>query len=337
MKEVGLNRREFLRNSVGLSVAAAWLVLSGGYIGKILEYADESTIDKPLWQKPKNDSLLVAAAPDRGIYKKNLFDDFSVIHLFFHEHELLSPRMLTINQIRADGKVPLVTIDPEIRSDGTFRFRRDMKVFLDKMRPFLIWLGSKKSPVFLRTFYEMNGNWTIYGPQINKPEDFIYGFRQMSEEVRKYVPEAEIIFCPNGGIPFGQYNPGEAYFDIAGLDVYNKFRTVPPAAIQFPNSSFEKAHYGDIRKMQESTDKKIMVVETGMADRERREEWFFKGLSQFPLMKNVTGFGVFLFDKEGQGPGETDWDMTTDKRQWSSVTKMIQASPYAKKKAPIML
>ncbi len=345
MERVG--RRDFLK----ASAFRAWLftcVVSGLYnASKWTEYYLPLQLppsETPELVVPKPDSFLLAAAPDQSVYPPptpegiNPFSDFPIIHLFFNENGLYRERtMRAITNVVTDGKMPMISLDPAQAKDGVFRFGRDTDNYLASIRPFLAWLNSLNSPVLLRTFYEMNGNWTIYGSQVNKPQDFVEGYKKFVTEIRRVVPKAKTILSVNGGIPFEEYFPPDDFIDIAGIDTYNKFRMIPFGAMFYPNPSFEEAVFPDIARIQRLTSKPIMITETNIADQSRRLEWFRRGIAISPSLKNVIGLGGFFYDKSDLGvPNEADWDMTHDKVAWDTLCKEIVNNPTVfKPKGPI--
>jgi hypothetical protein len=118
-----------------------------------------------------------------------------------------------VKQIRADGQMMLLTIEPHagldtITEETAEALARDLNEF-----------NEDGVPVIVRFAHEMNGSWYAWSQQ---PQKYIAAFKTIANAVHAHAPGSAMMWAPNygGGYPFagGSYEakPGTAGF--ASLD-----------------------------------------------------------------------------------------------------------------------
>lgn len=119
---------------------------------------------------------------------------------------------------RARGATPLVSCDSGGFSMSAIA-RGDANDMLDaKARA----LAAFNSVVWLRPWWEMNGNWYPWG----RDDAYAAAWRQMVTRIRAIAPLARFVWCPNvvwdgTSEDLGRWYPGDDYVDWMGVDGYN--------------------------------------------------------------------------------------------------------------------
>ena len=118
-----------------------------------------------------------------------------------------------VEQIRADGQMMLLTLEPmngleAVTPEAAAALARDLAEFNDD-----------GVPVIVRFAHEMNGSWYPWSQQ---PSRYIDAFRTMAAAVHSLAPGSAMMWAPNygGGYPFagGQYEAKPGTADFTALD-----------------------------------------------------------------------------------------------------------------------
>ena len=338
MKEWKPTRRQFL---TACALGTAPLLL-----GKYYEWGETLPPEYPLNNPPRPAAkpltpLFLMAAPHenqypiRGPDNADISSHFQSVHLFFNAFEMDDPvSREKVKKIGEAGQMPFISLTPPWNpADRVFRFKRDIPSYLAALTPFLQFLHTLPFDHAVSVFFEANlQNSLIYDSAFNTPEDFVWGFQQTSEHIQTVSPKTNIVWRLNAGYPIAPYFPDVEYFDIAGLDVYNKYRSFPHPAYFHKNESFYNAVGSDVRTIQELTDKKIIIVETNSARGGNfRTEWFRRAIELASSWKNIIGLGGFFWNKGDPvfdlDPNETNWDVTNDSTTWKNFSSMLDTYP----------
>lgn len=97
------------------------------------------------------------------------------------------------------------------------------------------WSASPRGTLYIRFAHEMT--LTSYGWAVgyNDRADFVTAWRRYRALQQQIMPEAKLVFCPNGdstncGFNWTDIWPGDAYVDVLGVDYYNIWPRVTTAA-----------------------------------------------------------------------------------------------------------
>jgi len=120
---------------------------------------------------------------------------------------------LAADQIRSDGRMMLLTLEPE---DGLEAVTEDVA---QTLAADLAEINETGVPVVVRFAHEMNGSWYAWGQQ---PGAYVETFRRVAEAVHAGAPGSAMMWAPNygGGYPFagGQHEARPGTADFAALD-----------------------------------------------------------------------------------------------------------------------
>ncbi|WP_369821425.1 glycosyl hydrolase [Kocuria sp. CNJ-770] len=120
---------------------------------------------------------------------------------------------MAADQVRADGQMLLLTLEPEggldeVTDDAVQELTADLAAINDS-----------GVPVIVRFAHEMNGSWYAWGQQ---PAAYVEAYRRVAEAVHEHAPGSAMMWAPNygGGYPFagGQYEAEPGTADFAALD-----------------------------------------------------------------------------------------------------------------------
>ncbi|KUG61983.1 hypothetical protein AVL61_02555 [Kocuria rosea subsp. polaris] len=122
---------------------------------------------------------------------------------------------MAADQIRADGQMMLLTLEPEGGlSEVTEEAAQELAADLAEV-------NASGVPVIVRFAHEMNGSWYAWGQQ---PTAYVEAYRRVADGVHEQAPGSAMMWAPNygGGYPFagGQYEaePGTADFAVLDTD-----------------------------------------------------------------------------------------------------------------------
>jgi hypothetical protein len=147
------------------------------------------------------------------------------------------------------------------------------------------WAGEAKSLnklVFVRFGHEMNDPYRYpWGPQNNKPEDFIAAWKHVVDRFKKIGAENVIwVWSPHPAYThFDEYYPGDAYVDWIGLGILN-YGTVATWSQWWTFDEIFGKYYEELAKYK----KPMMISEFGsLAVGGDRPKWYQDALTDLPI------------------------------------------------------
>ncbi|MBI5623627.1 MAG: endoglucanase [Elusimicrobia bacterium] len=207
-------------------------------------------------------------------------------------------------RIRDADSLPLVTWEPYLARSP----RRDLLPDIaagredERLRRFAAAAAAYRGPVLLRFAHEMNGDWY---PWSGHPKLFVEAYRRVHEAFAAAgAPNVRFVFGINAeDVPAGRHNrfeaydPGPAFVDMVGIDVYNWGDFKPWSRWRGPRRLMEPAYE---RAVAAFPDKPILLSEVGSCpsggDKARwMRELFAELPGRFPAVKAFVWFDV---DKE---------------------------------------
>ncbi|GAA2844961.1 hypothetical protein JOE60_001734 [Paenarthrobacter ilicis] len=118
-----------------------------------------------------------------------------------------------VEQIRADGQMMLLTLEPTgglegVTDETAAALARDLAGY-----------NSQGVPVIVRFAHEMNGSWYAWSQQ---PQKYVSAFQTMAKAIHAIAPGSATMWAPNygGGYPFagGQYEAKPGTIGFSALD-----------------------------------------------------------------------------------------------------------------------
>ena len=250
----------------------------------------------------------------------------SVVHYFTNTMYGLDTTLLS--KLRAHGSVPLVTLEfwnpAKGVSQPTLSLKKIAAGSLDSyLRTYARKAKAYASPIWLRPFHEMNGNWYPWGGTVNgnSPAAFVAAWRHVRMIFKaEGATNVKFVWCPNGtSVPnttanaIKKYWPGTSYVDYMALDGYNWGGS---SWASF-SSIFGKA-YSAVKVL---STKQIFIAETGSSEAGgNKAAWvsnMFKTIpTSFPRI-----VGVVWFDENK----EHDWRITSSSLTLASFKVSAQS------------
>ena len=189
-------------------------------------------------------------------------------------------------------------------------------------------------PVHIRFAYEMNGNWTAYGPSSTTDANYILMWRRVVDRFRAAgATNVQWVWSPNiwsaskGAVasPLGRY-PGDAYVDIIGLDGYQNLTSSSWL-------TFAELFAADHKQLVGlAPGKPFAVSEFGQGEpdaRGSRHQWMQDALAAIPRMNNVR-FVTFFDRNKLDGEGDYTLDVTgSDQAGATIIGNILSLAPYA--------
>jgi hypothetical protein len=142
-----------------------------------------------------------------------------------------------IGAVTDSGRIPLITWQPSREGngsawDGEFQLRRIVNGHFDSLiRTWANDLRKTGSPIYLRPFHEMNGNWYPWSATVNgnSTRQFRKAWRRVHRIFqRRGADNVRFVWSPlNVDVPaipsnrMERYYPGHRYVDVLALDGYN--------------------------------------------------------------------------------------------------------------------
>ncbi|HEY8782283.1 MAG TPA: glycosyl hydrolase [Mucilaginibacter sp.] len=223
------------------------------------------------------------------------------------EEQFPSSRVQAITDI---GSIPLITWEPWVADFSQDDYpnippkdKRDKfelqaiaagtyDAYIDK------WAGDAKeiqSLMFIRFGHEMNDPYRYpWGPQNNKPEDFIAAWRHVVSRFKQDgVKNVIWVWSPHPAYKnYDAYYPGDKYVDWVGAGTLN-YGTVASWSQWYTFDEIFGKYYAQFAKYK----KPIMISEFGsLATGGDREKWYKDALAEmpvkYPLVKSVVFFHV---------------------------------------------
>lgn len=183
-----------------------------------------------------------------------------------------------------------------------------------------------KEIVFIRLGHEMNDPYRYpWGPQNNKPEDFIAAWRHVVDRFRKQnVDNVVWVWSPHPAYYlYGEYYPGDGYVDWVGVGALNYGNV----ALWSQWWSFKRI-FGDYYNWLASFNKPIAITEFSCLDvGGKRNEWYTDALDslpeKYPLLKSVIFYNN---DNDFSTLNKSlDWSLNNDSLSSEAVKKAIKS------------
>jgi len=239
--------------------------------------------------------------------ERKLHTTFPLLHMYVAwgskpEHQFPASKVKAICDL---GSIPVITWEPWLTSFESEKYphlsvmeqrdvnglvsisKGDYDTYINK------WAKDLKKiskPVFIRLGHEMNDPYRYpWGPQNNKPEDFIAAWKHVVDIFRANKTENAIwVWSPHPAYGhYSEYYPGDTYVDWIGTGVLN-YGTVATWSQWW---SFDDifANFYNLNKVYK---KPVMVTELGsLKVGGNRAEWYDKALVnmpvRYPLVKAV--------------------------------------------------
>lgn len=207
------------------------------------------------------------------------------------------------------GSVPMITWEPwlddfdaqffDATVDAANRNKGGMKAITDGRFDAYIdkWASDAKhfaAPFFLRFGHEMNDPYRYpWGPQNNKPEDFIAAWRYVKDRFHKAGADNVIwVWSPHPAYTYQEFYPGAEYVDWIGTTTIN-YGTVATWSQWWSFDDIFGKFYADVSLYK----KPLMLTEFGtLAVGGDRSEWFHAAfeslLVKYPAVKGLIFFHV---------------------------------------------
>ncbi|MGV3529583.1 MAG: glycoside hydrolase family 26 protein [Flavisolibacter sp.] len=247
-------------------------------------------------------------------------------------------------QIRAQaiydlGSIPMITWEPWLDDFDPAQFAMDPQAvnknkggmraiaegkfdsYIDK------WAQDAKdfgANFFLRLGHEMNDPYRYpWGPQNNRPEDFIAAWKHVVDRFRAIgVKNAIWVWSPHPAYPYVEFYPGHDYVNWIGTTVIN-YGTVATWSQWWSFDDIFKKFYADVSLYK----KPMMVTEFGsLAVGGDRPQWFanaFQSLeTKYPGVKAVVFFHVA--DDKTTTYKSLDWSFKDDSAVIDVIRKGIK-------------
>ena len=195
------------------------------------------------------------------------------------------------------GSMPVITWEPWLSDfdkekipgipDADKRDKEGLKSIANGVYDFYIdkWaqdVKSLKKLIFVRLGHEMNDPYRYpWGPQNNKPEDFIAAWKHVVDRFKVLnVANVIWIWSPHPAYKhFDEYYPGDAYVDWIGLGTLN-YGTVATWSQWWTFDEILGKYYEDLAKYK----KPIMLSEFGsLSVGGDRSKWYREALTNLPL------------------------------------------------------
>lgn len=246
------------------------------------------------------------------------------------------------------GSIPMITWEPWLndfdaeefpRKETTDKINRGgMKAVAEGIYDAYIdkWARDTKdfhAPFFLRLGHEMNDPYRYpWGPQNNKPEDFIAAWRHVVERFRKAgATNAIWIWSPHPAYTdYEQFYPGHDVVDWIGIGILN----YGTAASWSQWWSFQEI-FGKCYAHLSLYKKPMMVTEFGSLEvGGDRAAWYRQALDSLPVHYPAVKSVVFYNNADDNTTTykELDWYITNDPKVTASIRKSFAGWPKIKSK-----
>jgi len=178
--------------------------------------------------------------------------------------------------------------------------------------------------VFIRLGHEMNDPYRYpWGPQNNKPEDFINAWRHVVQRFRSMEVDNVIwVWSPHPAYKmYMEYYPGNEYVDWVGVGALN-YGTV---ALWSKWWTFDEI-FGNYYDELSAFNKPIIITEFGsLAVGGNRNDWYYEALNKLPQNYHMVKSVIFYNnDSDNTTLSKTlDWSLNSDSLSRASVLKAI--------------
>ena len=181
------------------------------------------------------------------------------------------------------------------------------------------------APFFLRFGHEMNDPYRYpWGPQNNKPEDFIAAWKHIKDRFHKAGADNAIwVWSPHPAYSYKEFYPGAENVDWVGVTTIN-YGTVATWSQWWSFDDIFGKFYADVSLYK----KPIMLTEFGsLSVGGDRSEWFkaaFESLRvKYPLVKGVIFFHVV--NDQTTTYKSLDWSFINDEKVISVVRQSVNS------------
>jgi hypothetical protein len=248
--------------------------------------------------------------------------------------------LLRVQAIYDLGSIPMVTWEPWLNDFDIEKYpvnsaidnvnRGGMKAVANGKYDEYIdnWAEDAKdfhAPFFLRFGHEMNDPYRYpWGPQYNKPEDFIAAWKHIADRFRKVGAENVIwLWSPHPAYTtYEQYYPGNKYVDWIAVGALN-YGTVETWSKWWSFDQTFKNFYSKISPY----DKPMMISEFGSLEvGGDRSAWYKQALDSLPFKYPAVKSVVFYNNSNDNTTSYKvfDWSITKDEQVIATIRNSIK-------------
>jgi len=231
--------------------------------------------------------------------------------------------------LNARGEVPMITWEPDQPTSGfpaanladiaSGRYDTNIREAAQLVKGY-------RSEVMIRFAHEMNISASLWGPgkDGNVGSTYVEAWRHIvSLFQQEGVTNAKWVWSPNvdwGGVPFGQYFPGDSWVDYVALDGYN-WGTVGTEVWQNMSHLFGPS-YATLTQM---SSKPVIIAETSSGEvGGSKAAWIREGFlhtipENFPRVNAVIWFNAVA---------EEDWRINTSPSALEAYREVVANSLY---------
>lgn len=301
MKEWVGNRREFLTLVALVFARSAPAMIN---LGVTAEAVSQIEALPPIKKEIRGPGSMLFGGWHPDIFAPNFQELLSLCSIVttFPAWDMDSWRTDMVKQSLNTNKLPMISVGPSYQKFFEYSDRNICDFFIYKLREL-------SDDIFLfRPYYEFNGDWMGYGSKINSPAEFCHTWKVMCKTVRRICPGAILVWSPNVRYPITPYFPGDDFFDLIGLDGYNKSETVKINDRIFqPNLDFDQLFGPDLHLVSQMSKKPVIISEIGIsASHPNALGWITHSLQKAPDYR-VTAVCSFWETKFGFGEADWNW------------------------------
>jgi beta-mannanase len=239
------------------------------------------------------------------------------------------------------GSIPVITWEPwiddfdpqlfSVTGDAASRNMGGLKAIADGKFDAYIdkWAADAKTysnPFFLRFGHEMNDPYRYpWGPQNNKPQDYIAAWQHVRDRFHKLHAENAIwVWSPHPAYSYNEFYPGDDYVDWIGTTTIN-YGTVAPWSQWWSFDDIFGKFYNDIS----SHKKPIVLTEFGsLSVGGDRALWFKSAFDMMPTKyPDVKGVIFFHVSNDNTTTYKSlDWSFINDQAVISTLKQSIDVA-----------
>jgi hypothetical protein len=236
------------------------------------------------------------------------------------------------------GSIPVITWEPwiddfdpqmfQVPSDAATKNVGGLKAIAEGKFDAYIdkWATDAKvysNPFFLRFGHEMNDPYRYpWGPQNNKPAEYIAAWKHVRERFHKIGAENAIwVWSPHPAYSYNEFYPGDEYVDWIGTTTIN-YGTIAPWSQWWSFDDVFGKFYNDVS----SHKKPIILTEFGsLAVGGDRAQWFKSAFDAMPT-KYPAVKGVIFFHVSNDNTTtykSLDWSFINDEKVVSTLKQSV--------------
>ncbi|MGI8584616.1 MAG: glycoside hydrolase family 26 protein [Chitinophagaceae bacterium] len=180
------------------------------------------------------------------------------------------------------------------------------------------------APIFLRFGHEMNDPYRYpWGPQYNKPQDYIAAWKHITDRFRKIGANNVIwIWSPHPAyLTYEQYYPGNDYVDWIGIGALN-YGTVETWSKWWSFDEIIRGFYTTVSHYE----KPMMISEFGSLEvGGDRIKWYKEALDSLPFKYPVVKAVIFFNNSNDNTTSYKvfDWSITKDQQVIATIRQAI--------------